>query len=341
MKVGLVGFQASGKSTVFTAVAGQASDPGRGALASARVPDLRLAPIAEHCHPRRIVEAELGFADLPSGHFPPPGATIAPATLAEMRTLDVLAEVIDGFSGSTDPVSASTALSDELLLADLGVVEKRLDRLDREGGQGQERELLETCKGALEEGSPLARLDMAAGGLERLSGFRFLTLKPRIVIINVDEAGLADGLAAEAATATALGIEAHSLAVMSAPIECELAALDGSDQPEFLADLGLEAPARDRFIRACYQTLDLITFFTAGEKELRAWSLARNEPAVSAAGEVHSDIARGFIRAEVISYDDYVGLGGEAASRDAGKLRLEGRDYIVSDGDVIHFRFNV
>ncbi len=341
MKVGLVGFQAAGKSTVFTAVSGQPSDPGRGALATARVPDQRLAAIAEHCRPRRIVEAELRFVDLASGAFAAAGASLAPATLADMRDLDVLGEVVDAFTGSADAANLVSAFSDELLLADLAVVEKRLERIAREGGQDQERDLLAVCRTALEEGRPLGTLSLGMPELGRLSGFRFLTLKPRIVVLNVDEASLAGAVGRGVELAGTLGVDARSLAVMSAPIECELANLDEAEQPEFLADLGLAAAARERFIRACYDTLDLITFFTAGEKELRAWSITRNEPALRAAGAVHSDIARGFIRAEVIAYQDYISAGGEAACRSAGKLRLEGRDYVIADGDVVHFRFNV
>ena len=341
MKVGLVGFQASGKSSVFTAVAGQPSDPGRGALAAARVPDQRLPAVAEYCRPRRTVEAELQFVDFATGTFASSGATISPGTLAEMRALDVLGEVVDCFSGPPGAGGPVSALADELLLADLAVVEKRLERLAREGGHERERELLGACAAALEGGRTLRSLGLGRVETESLSGFRFLTLKPRILVLNVAEDGLAEAVARSVDLAGELGVDPRSVVVMSAPIECELAGLEDEERPEFLADLGLTAPARDRFIRACYDTLDLITFITAGEKELRAWPLERGASALRAAGTIHSDIERGFIRAEVISYQDYIDLGGEAACREAGKLRVEGRDYVIADGDVVHFRFNV
>jgi GTP-binding protein YchF len=337
VKIGLVGFGTSGKTTVFTALTGTEATAGKGALGTVRVPDARVDRLSEIWSPRKTTHAEITFEDYPPGSFGP--RTIAAAVVGDMRTLDVLAEVVDAFSGSlANAARAAQAFHAELILGDLAIVEKRLDRLTREKGKAGEKELLERCRVALESDKELRQLELADAEAEALSGFRFLSLKPRIVVANVAEQDAASTASALAEAVASWNLE---LVVLSAPLEVELARLPPEERKEFLADYGLESGARERFIAACYRMLDLITFLTVGEDEVRAWPIRRGTTGVGAAGKIHSDIARGFIRAEVIAYDDYVGLGSEAACRQAGKLKTQGKDYVMRDGDVVHFRFNV
>lgn len=340
MKVGLVGFGGSGKTTVFAALTGSEPSAGKASLGTVRVPDARVDRLAEMWNPRKRTRAEVLFEDYAPGSFGAGQGAISAAALADMRTLDVLAEVVDAFGGGdlSGVEQAADAFRTELLLADLAIIEKRLERLKKESGHERERELLDRCRPALEEGTELRRLGLDAAELAALSGFQFLTLKPRLVVANVaeDAAGEAGDDLRER-----LASEGLDLVVLSAPIEFELTKLDDDERTEFLSDLGLPAAAIDRFIASCYRMLDLITFLTAGEDEVRAWPIRRGTQAVDAAGKIHSDIARGFIRAEVIAYDDYVELGGEAGAKQAGKLKMQGKDYVMADGDVVHFRFNV
>ncbi|RMD84925.1 MAG: redox-regulated ATPase YchF [Candidatus Dadabacteria bacterium] len=339
MKIGLVGYGGAGKSTVFSALTGIDPSSGRGGLASIRVPDQRVDALAQLCRPRKTTYAEITFQDFPSGAFAPRGRSLGGAILGEMRTLDVLAEVCDAFSQPLE--SAVQTVADfraELLLSDLAIVERRLERLARERGDPGEQRLLERVRRCLEEEQELRVLGLTQEEQRRLSGYRFLTLKPRILVLNVSEEAVTGGPGPLAERAADWDLE---VVVMSAPIERELAELAPQDARTFLDDIGLDSGARDRFIAACYRKLDLITFLTAGEDEVRAWPVRRGTSAVEAAAKVHSDIARGFIRAEVVRVEDYLELGGEGACRKAGKLAIEGRDYQVRDGDVIHFRFNV
>jgi GTP-binding protein YchF len=337
LKIGLVGFGASGKTTVFAALSGAEGAAGKGALATVRVPDARIDKLSEMWSPRKTTYAEIIFQDFASGSFGP--RAISANVLGEMRTLDVFAEVVDAFSGDTgESGRAAEAFHGELLLGDLAMVEKRLERLTREKGKPGEKELLDRCRATLESDRELHQIELSDAELETLSGFRFLTLKPRIVVANVAEQDAAATCADLAASLERWGLD---VVVMSGPLEHELIKLAPDERGAFLADYGLESGARERFIAACYRMLDLITFLTAGEDEVRAWPIRRGTNAVGAAHKIHSDIARGFIRAEVIAYDDYVSLGSEAACRQAGKLKTQGKDYVMHDGDVVHFRFNV
>ena len=291
--------------------------------------------------PKKVTYAEIVFEDYPSGAFGSGTGAISTQALGDMRNLDVLAEVVDAYSSGADPeavAALASAFHAELLLSDLAIIEKRLDRLTREKGEAGERECLELCRDTLESDRELRQIDLSAQQLSLLSAYRFLTLKPRILVVNLPEDQAATQPEVYQSSVVATALEA---VCMSAPIEAELAALSEEERREFLADLGLGEAARGRFVAACYSMLDLITFLTAGDPEVRAWPIRRGTKAVDAAGKIHSDIARGFIRAEVIAYDDYVSLGGEAACRQAGKLKQQGKDYIMADGDVVHFRFNV
>jgi len=245
-------------------------------------------------------------------------------------------------------------MEDELILADLGVAERRLERLEkdlkkqRSAELEHERDVLTVCRAALEEGRPLRALDFKGEDRKRLRGFQFFSSKPLLVVINLDEAELTGGgeaatrieRAAEATGLSAFLSRAATAAVaVCAKIELEIGQLAEGDAAAFLADLGLKEPGLHRVIRASYDLLALVSFFTVGEDECRAWSIPRGTSAQLAAGEIHSDIARGFIRAEVVSYEALVGRGSMGACRDHGEVRLEGKDYIVADGDIINFRF--
>jgi ribosome-binding ATPase YchF (GTP1/OBG family) len=244
-------------------------------------------------------------------------------------------------------------MEDELILADLGVAERRLERLQkdlkksRSADLERERDVLTLCRAALEEARPLRALDLQGEDQKRLRGFQFLSAKPLLLVINLDEVQLAGGdaaahitRAAEASGLTPFLTRAGTAAVaVCARIELEIAQLEAADAAAFLSNLGLSESGLDRVIRASYDLLGYVSFFTVGEDECRAWSIPRGTAAQLAASEIHSDIARGFIRAEVVSYDALVGRGTLAACRDHGEVRLEGKEYVVQDGDVINFRF--
>jgi GTP-binding protein YchF len=349
VKVGLTGFSGAGKTTVFNALTGLGAKTGAHAddrpnLGVIKVPDPRVDALASIWKPRKTTYAEVNFVDFP----PPRGggpqrAALEAGTVARLRDVDALVEVVRGFSDLADapatPVKDIEAFATELVLADLAVVEKRLERLRKEKGHERERALLERIAPALEAGTPLRTLGLAPEELTQLAGFAFLSLRPLLIVVNVAEAEAAAPLSpAVAERARAEGAEAL---VLSARVEAELEEIEPAERAAFLAELGLAASARERFIRASYTLLDLISFLTGGEDECRAWPIRRGTTALKAAGKVHSDIERGFIRAEVITYEDFVRLGSEARCREAGKLRLEGKDYVVRDGDIIHFRFAV
>lgn len=350
MKVGIAGFPRSGKTTVFNALAGQHAavggftEPGKVHLGTIKVPDARIDRLAEIFHPRKTTYAEIVFVDFPAAAEVAGGSALDGATLTQMRESDALVQVVRGFAdevsgAAPDPVRDLSNFKSELLLADLVLIEKRLERLKKEKGREQERALLERCKAQLDAEQPLRQLELAAEDAAAIAGFGFLSRRPFMVLLNVGEADVRAAMPPEvAAWLRADGVEGL---VLSGKIEMEIAALEAEDRQVFLDDLGLQDTARARFIRAAYELLDQISFLTSGEDEVRAWTIKRGTTAVKAAGKIHSDIERGFIRAEVVHYDDFVRYGSDAKCRDAGKLRLEGKEYVVADGDIIHFRFNV
>lgn len=346
MKVGLVGFARCGKTTIFNALTGLSADVGgfdaQAAIAVVKVPDPRVDALADIVTPDRTRYAEVSFLD-----FPPSAerkAALDTRSLAQMRELEALAQVVRAFD---DPVAAAPAdpLRDlrgfhaELILADMGVVDKRLERLRKERGREREQALLEKCFRILEQEKPLRGESFLPEEQLALAGFAFLSHKPLLVVYNVGEGELQHPLPADiAAYAQDNGLR---IIPVCGKLEMEIAQLDEDERDLFVADLGLERAARGRFIRAAYDALNLLSFFTAGPSEARAWTVTRGTTAVRAAGKIHSDIERGFIRAEVIGCNDYLTHRGEAGCREAGKMRLEGRDYVVRDGDVVHFRFKV
>ncbi len=349
MRVGIAGFPRSGKTTIFNALTGQHVDvggftePGKVHLGTIKVPDPRVDRLSEIFHPRKTTYAEIVFVDFPAAESGS-GNALDTATLTQMRETDALVQVVRGFPDpiTLDPADPARDLSNfksELLLADLVLIERRLERLQKEKGKELERAVLERCKAHLDAETALRTLGLSAEELTGVAGFGFLSLRPLMVVLNVAEADVHRELPPD--VAALLAAEGVQGLVLSGQIEMEISALDPADRQAFLDDLGLRAPARDRFVRAAYELLDQISFLTTGEDEVRAWTIRRGTSAVKAAGKIHSDIERGFIRAEVVHYNDFIQYGSEARCRDAGKLRLEGKEYVVKDGDIIHFRFNV
>jgi GTP-binding protein YchF len=363
LRAALIGLPSTGKTTLFqlmTAVreAGR-SAPGRGdvQVGISKVPDDRLDRLSAMFNPRKHVPATVEFADQAGAQ----GGAKTLVDVAAYKNADALVHVVRAFRSaavphvheSVNPARDAQAMEDELILADLGVVERRLERLEKDLKKSKapdlekERDLLTRCRAALESGTPLRALNLAGDDLKRLRGFQLLSAKPLLLVINLDEADVpAVGGSVEKAAAqtglTAFLSRAATLAVpVCAKIELEIADLDAADSAAFLADLGLEQSGLNRVIRATYDLLGYMSFFTVGEDECRAWSIPRGMVAQLAAGEIHSDIQRGFIRAEVVQWDELLEIGSWTKAKELGKIRLEGKDYIAQDGDVMEFRFNV
>ncbi len=342
MKIGLVGFPGSGKSTVFGALTGLAVRTGYGAGKSnvgvVKVPDPRVDAMSALFKPKKTTYAEIAFSDLGGGHT----TGLDRAVLNAMREVDALCQVLRGFADpageAADPVREIADLQTETLLADLEIVENRIARLEKDRSDPRGLELLKRVRSALEDEQPLRALEFSPEELKRLSGYAFLTLKPLLLVLNVTEDALGGSPEHVDAAARERGL---GLVVLSAPVEMDIAQMPADEQREFAESLGLPEPASGRFIRAAYAITDLISMLTVGPDECRAWPIPRGTPAPRAAGKIHSDIERGFIRAEVIRFEDLIELGSEAKCREAGKARVEGKEYVIQDGDVVHFRFNV
>ena len=357
LRAGLTGLPSTGKTSLFrllTQASGESAPAARRAASQvgvAQVPDLRLDRLTALFDPRRRVPATVELSEL-AGR----GSAAAMLDVSGFRNADALLHVLRMFrdervphaSGSLDPARDARQMEDELILADLGVAERRVERIRQDMKKGRSRELddelrvVERCRAALEDGRPLRALALDAPDARRLRGFSFLSAKPLLVVLNLDEADVADpeGAVARAGLADALSGSGIETVPVCAKIELEIAELPPGDRAAFLADLGLADSGLDRVVRAAYRLLGYISFFTVGEDECRAWSIPRGTAAQEAAGEIHSDIARGFIRAEVVHYDALTAReGSHAACREHGEVRLEGKDYVVRDGDVINFRF--
>ncbi len=356
MQVGILGLPKSGKTTLFNTLTAQEEATDKfGAskkthVAVAKVPDDRLARLRDLFKPKRYVPATVEYVDIPGIEK---GGGSESLDLGQLRTVDALVHVVRAFEddellhaeGSVDPGRDIATIDLELVFADHALVERRLDRLTRQAKAGlsseetRERELLsEVILPALENEQPLRTIELDADAEKRLRGFQLLSAKPMLVVVNVGDGDLGTPVLEN------LGIEEQNnreTVVVSAPIEHEIAQLDDAEQREFLDDLGLETPSLDRVLRASYELLGLIAFFTVGEDEVRAWTIKNGTIARDAAGAIHSDIKRGFIRAEVVAWDDLLRLGTLAKCREEALLRLEGKEYVMKDGDVTNFRFNV
>src|SRR5438309_8955122 len=361
MKIGLIGLAKTGKTTLFNLLTGSAVataryDTGRAELHTgvARVPDPRVDRLSALFKPKKTTYASFEVVDL---------AGIAKGErggleIKEFRNADALLHVVRAFpdevAGLPDPRRDILDLETELILADLEVVDRRLERLEaslrkqRKEVEAREQEILRRLKADLETEIPLRAMALSPEEAKAIRGFTFLSEKPILHCLNLDEKALADGPRDGPRVGEKYGLgeigarPRTGVGWVSAVIETEVAQLAGPEQEAFLADLGLKEPAIHRVLSDCYTLLGLISFFTVGEDEVRAWPIPEGTRALEAAGTVHSDIARGFIRAEVNSYDDLVAADGSFADlRSRGQLRLEGKDYMVRDGEVCHFRFNV
>ena len=359
MKVGIIGLPATGKSTLFSLLTG-APAPAPGGrpeprVGIARVPDPRVEALAEMYHPKKKTPATVEYVDMP-GVAKGEGAALV--DLPALRGVDALVHVVRAFEsevvphpeGSIDPLRDARMLELELILADLGTVERRLERLEaniKKANKAEdvaERAVMLKMKEALEAERPLRDLTLSEEDRRKVRGYALLSEKPLLLVVNMGEEQVRQAPATlEKTGLVAFAGEGTSRAVcaVSAPIEAEMAQLSAEDAQAFREDLGLQEPGLDRVIRTSYELLGLISFLTAGEDECRAWTIRRGARAQQAAGEIHSDIERGFIRAEVVAFADLMKAGSLAACREQATLRLEGKDYVVRDGDVINFRFNV
>ncbi len=354
MKVGFIGLPGSGKTTLFGLVTGQELSPEDMGRAEARmgvvkVPDERLPRIAEIYGSATITPPEITFVDLMALHRGDKHGARDDSMTKIAGDADAFALVIQGFGeldyegNPLEPASDLEALLLEMSITDLGVVERRLERLEAELKAARdkssiERDLLTRVAEHLTEGRLVRDMDLHEDEKRMLRGFNLLTAKPLLVVFNVSE----EDLRAETCTGACKVAERAGLQWMAvgAALEQEIAQLDEESRVEFLAEFGLQAPARDRFIRACYDLLDVITYFTANEKEAHGWTISSGATAREAAGKVHSDMYEGFIRAEVIPFERLDELGSVAACKEAGCVRLEGRDYVVQDGDILQIRFS-
>lgn len=352
MKLGILGFPKSGKTTLFNLLTGGHAETGKFAVQReahvgvARVPDRRLEKLRDLYSPERYVPATIDYVDIPGLEL---GKGAEDVELVALKNVDALVHVVRAFdddeiqhpSGSVDAERDLVDVDLELILADHALVERRRERLERAKKRGLSAEekfeltlLEDKVLPQLESEQPLRGLDLTADEDKRLRGFQLLSAKPMLVVVNGDE----DSVATELDLPLSPGVQAIAV---SAPIEAEIAALDVDEQEAFLADLRLDRPSLERILAASYVLLDRISFFTVGDDEVRAWAIRRGTTAHRAAGAIHSDIERGFIRAEVVVWDALLDAGSLAACRDNATLRLEGKDYVVRDGDVVHFRFNV
>ena len=357
LRAGLIGLPSTGKTTLFNLLtrAGSGAPAGRAGRSDAgvgvaEVPDERLDRLTALFEPKKRVAATVTVADAAGAARPR-----SLVDVAAYREAHALLHVVRAFraddvphaAGAVDPARDARTMEDELILADLAVAERRLDRIrrDRKKGAGKalddEARVLSACARALEDGAPIRALDVDPQDARALRGFQFLSAKPLLLVVNLDEADVAQADRSFAAmNLDGMLSRPRTRAVpVCAKIELEIAQLDPGDARAFLADLGLREAGLDRVARAAYELLGYVSFFTVGKDECRAWSIPRGASALEAAGAIHTDMQRGFIRAEVTAYADLAGRGSIGACRSHGETRLEGKKYVVQDGDVVNFRF--
>lgn len=362
LSIGIVGLPNVGKSTLFNALNGGGAeaanypfctiDPNVGLV---QVPDARMQALADIVKPQAMQHAVVEFVDiagLVAGAAS--GEGLGNKFLANIRECSAIAHVVRCFdddnvthvSNSIDPLSDIEVIDTELMLKDMESMQKAVERTIKATKSGNKEalallEVQERVLKSLEDGITVRRQDLSDDDIEKIKDYCLLTGKPVLYIANVDDGSLPDGNAYVEKVRKFAAEEGAEVAVVSAQIEAELTEMDDESKTEFLADLGLQEPGLNTVIRAAYSLLKLITYFTAGVQEVRAWTIHIGDTAPKAAAVIHNDFEKGFIRAETIAYQDFVDLGGESKSKEAGKMRLEGKEYIVQDGDVMHFRFNV
>lgn len=355
MKTAIIGLPQVGKTSLFKILTGVVSESRVGAtkvqLGVAKVPDERLAALAEVFEPRKVIPATVEYADMPGLSRE---ALREPSYIGSLRTVDAFAHVLRLFDddtvmhveGSLDPLRDWANIDLELVVNDLQVVENRLSRLAKDLKRGKdakllaEHELLEQCRAWLEQERPLREMDLGPEQSKLLKGFQFLSEKPMLLVLNIGEerADQMQSLQAQYQAELTAGRENLALTAVCGSVESELVDLDEDDRQEYLESYGLTNSGIERLVAATYDLLGLMSFLTAGESECRAWTIRRGASAVLAAGTVHTDFAKRFIRAETIQWDTLVSHGGYAKAKQSGELRLEGKDYVVQDGDVLVFR---
>ncbi|HUI42254.1 MAG TPA: redox-regulated ATPase YchF [Terriglobia bacterium] len=355
LRIAIVGLAEVGKTTLFhilTRAHGAAPSKTETHVGVVAVPDPRLDRLSEMYRPKKTVHASIEYLDAPGSviEMVRSGSRAA----ASIREVDALAHVIRAFhneavpppSGELDPRGDLETTDLELVLSDLAVVEKRLERLEKDVKKlknpalEREQQVVEKCKAALEKQTPLREVEFSEEEKKLIRGFTFLSLKPMVYVLNLDESDAARAEAAEEFAAQ-MGLAQRPRTAVTAvcgKVEAEIAELSDAEAAEFMESYGLKESALARFIRTGYRLLDLMSFFTVGEDECRAWTLRAGSTALEAAGEIHTDIQKGFIRAEVVGYDDLVADGSLAEARTHGHLKLEGKEYVVHDGEVVHFR---
>jgi ribosome-binding ATPase len=352
LSIGIVGLPNVGKTTLFTALTGKPAEAASYAFSTIEpnvgivpVHDARLDRLAELVHPQKIVPATMEFVDIAGlAKGANSGEGMGNRFLAHIRETDAIVEVVRYFTdpdvvhpaGPIDPPSDVETLRTELILADLGTMEKAFVRLEREAkrdkGMAAKLDVARRVNAWMEDGNRAARMEMTAEERDLLYDLHLITMKPILYVANVDESQLGQPVQE---------LEGKRPIVICAKVEAELVELDPAERDEYLKELGFAEPGLNVLVREAYRLLGLQSFFTAGEMEVKAWTVRIGAKAPEAAGVIHSDFERGFIKAETIAYDDYDNLGSEAAAKAAGRLRIEGKEYVVADGDVMHFRFNV
>lgn len=361
MEIGIVGLPLAGKTTLFNlltqaeAETGFASGKKKVNLGVSRVPDPRLNRLSEIWNPKKKTPATIHYVDVAGVEKSSDREGIAAETLSSLKNTDALLVVVRAFNdehvphpeGSIDLLRDLTMLQDEFLLSDLLIVENRLERIFKQTKAKQEpllereRALLERCRAALEAEQPLRDLELTSEEARILKGFQFLSRKPLVIAPNLGESDLPAAVERLTQVVERWAGPKVAATYLCATIEQEISELSTEDAQAFIDDLGIDFSATDRIIRTSHDLLGLISFFTMGDDECRAWTIRKGTKATQAAGTIHTDLERGFIRAEVVHYDEFVSAGSLAACRDKGLLRLEGKDYVVQDGDILNIRFNV